>query len=97
MKISITVLLLVSGPCSTQSDGMFLQVHTSGFPAKFRSYEKYACASKVLNPTRPRQEALKISVLELLSVSVVEVKLAAGGPVLLTLSHWPLAAPARNW
>ena len=52
-------------------------------------YEKYACASKVLNPTFPRQEALEISVLT--SVHVVEVKLAARGPVLLTLSHWPLA------
>ena len=39
---------------------MFLQVHSSGFPAKFRSYEKYACASKVLNPTFSRQESLGI-------------------------------------
>ena len=93
MKISTTVLLLLSGPCSKQSDIMFLQVHSSGFPAKLRSYEKY----DLLNPTFSRQEALEISVLEVLSVSVVAVELAAGGPVLLTLSHWPLAGPTRHW
>ena len=68
-KISTIVLLLLSGPCSTQSDSMFLQVHSSGFPAKLRSYEKYACASRVRNPTFPREAAL--SVLAVLSVSVV--------------------------